>query len=168
MKIGRNDACPCGSGKKYKRCCADPSAKGSAKRKIQSGTEKKVTLGGMITQFQELARQKKEMVQQVGVFLLYSDCNGDAWVLEITDSDCIQIAAGGNGIEVPLEETEETITVDWSHTFSFKNKQLEIWSYREKNTEILEDAPSQQLFAARRKILKRLSPELLDQMHLEG
>ncbi len=20
-KIGRNDACPCGSGKKYKRCC---------------------------------------------------------------------------------------------------------------------------------------------------
>lgn len=21
MKIGRNDPCPCGSGKKYKRCC---------------------------------------------------------------------------------------------------------------------------------------------------
>ncbi|WP_217698235.1 SEC-C metal-binding domain-containing protein [Novosphingobium mathurense] len=21
-KIGRNDPCPCGSGKKYKRCCA--------------------------------------------------------------------------------------------------------------------------------------------------
>ena len=21
MKIGRNDLCPCGSGKKYKRCC---------------------------------------------------------------------------------------------------------------------------------------------------
>jgi hypothetical protein len=21
MKIGRNDACPCGSGKKYKKCC---------------------------------------------------------------------------------------------------------------------------------------------------
>ena len=21
MKIGRNDACPCGSGKKYKQCC---------------------------------------------------------------------------------------------------------------------------------------------------
>jgi preprotein translocase subunit SecA len=20
-KVGRNDACPCGSGKKYKRCC---------------------------------------------------------------------------------------------------------------------------------------------------
>jgi hypothetical protein len=21
MKVGRNDACPCGSGKKFKRCC---------------------------------------------------------------------------------------------------------------------------------------------------
>ncbi len=25
-KIGRNDACPCGSGKKHKKCCAAPSA----------------------------------------------------------------------------------------------------------------------------------------------
>ncbi len=23
MEIGRNDACPCGSGKKYKKCCLD-------------------------------------------------------------------------------------------------------------------------------------------------
>ena len=23
MKIGRNDSCPCGSGKKYKKCCMD-------------------------------------------------------------------------------------------------------------------------------------------------
>ena len=23
--VGRNDKCPCGSGKKYKKCCADPS-----------------------------------------------------------------------------------------------------------------------------------------------
>ena len=23
MKIGRNEPCPCGSGKKYKQCCAD-------------------------------------------------------------------------------------------------------------------------------------------------
>jgi len=22
-KVGRNDPCPCGSGKKYKRCCID-------------------------------------------------------------------------------------------------------------------------------------------------
>ena len=27
MKVGRNDQCPCGSGKKYKRCCMDAAAK---------------------------------------------------------------------------------------------------------------------------------------------
>ncbi len=25
-KVGRNDVCPCGSGRKYKKCCANPSA----------------------------------------------------------------------------------------------------------------------------------------------
>jgi uncharacterized protein YecA (UPF0149 family) len=23
-KVGRNDACPCGSGKKFKKCCGSP------------------------------------------------------------------------------------------------------------------------------------------------
>lgn len=26
-KIGRNDPCPCGSGKKYKKCCLDKNKK---------------------------------------------------------------------------------------------------------------------------------------------
>ena len=26
-KVGRNDRCPCGSGKKYKNCCADKVAR---------------------------------------------------------------------------------------------------------------------------------------------
>jgi preprotein translocase subunit SecA len=28
-KVGRNDPCPCGSGKKYKRCCGAATAVGS-------------------------------------------------------------------------------------------------------------------------------------------
>lgn len=27
MKLGRNDPCPCNSGKKYKRCCMDSASK---------------------------------------------------------------------------------------------------------------------------------------------
>lgn len=30
-KIKRNDPCPCGSGKKYKKCCIDKSEKASIK-----------------------------------------------------------------------------------------------------------------------------------------
>ena len=33
-EIGRNEACPCGSGKKYKRCCLDRDEK---KRRKQLG-----------------------------------------------------------------------------------------------------------------------------------
>ena len=27
MKVGRNELCPCGSGKKYKRCCMGATSK---------------------------------------------------------------------------------------------------------------------------------------------
>jgi hypothetical protein len=30
MKIGRNDPCPCGSGRKFKKCCAPSTAEASA------------------------------------------------------------------------------------------------------------------------------------------
>jgi hypothetical protein len=35
-KIGRNDSCPCGSGKKYKRCCAKKEAE-MRQRELLSG-----------------------------------------------------------------------------------------------------------------------------------
>ena len=33
-KIGRNDACPCGSGKKYKQCCLSKPVSTAAKKKF--------------------------------------------------------------------------------------------------------------------------------------
>ena len=114
-----------------------------------------------------MAAERLEMMQQVGVFLLYCDKSGDAWVLEITDSDCVQIASSGKALDVPLEESDETIAVDWSHMFAFKNKQLWVTSYADKIEEILDGAPTQQLFAIRKKIIKRLSPEQLKQVHVE-
>lgn len=167
MKIGRNDACPCGSGMKYKRCCAGKTAPSAGVAGQPDGKkQERTTLGEVISYIQQQAAEKKEVVQQIGVFLLYADVHGDAWVLELTDSDCIQVAAEGKPLDVPLEEDEQTIVIDWSHRFTFKNKALQVISYKGKKTETLAAAPSQQLFAIRRKILKKLSPELLDQVHL--
>ena len=165
MKVGRNEICPCGSGNKYKRCCG-----GRVKAGMPNSPQpkpKRVTLGGAITHCQEMAKKKEVFVQQLGVFILFADTEGDAWVLEVTDSDCIKISAAGEPLEVPLEEDEKTIEVNWSHTFSFTNKKLQIKAYKDKQIDILEKAPSQQLFAVRRKILKRISPELLEQVHVE-
>lgn len=168
MKIGRNDACPCGSGRKYKRCCANaPSVDQVSLQHNAQKEQKKVTLGKTIRDFQELAGKRKQAIEQIGVFLFFADANGDAWVLELTDSDCIQIASSGSPLEISLEEDDETIVVDWTHNFSFKNKALQVKSYREKKTLVLKDAPSHKLYAIRKKILKRISPELLEQVHLD-
>ena len=40
MKIGRNDPCPCGSGKKYKKCCLDKDEKKRREDAIPIETEK--------------------------------------------------------------------------------------------------------------------------------
>ncbi len=125
-----------------------------------------VTLGGAIEEVQAIAMDKKETLKGIGVFLFFSDNNGDAWLLEITDSDCIQIASGGEKLEVPLEENAETIVVDWSHTFAFVDKQLQITDYADQRKSILNNAPSQQLFAAEKRILRKYSSELLDQVHI--
>jgi len=167
MKIGRNDKCPCGSGKKYKRCCANkPQGVDGPKPVQKEHATKKVTLSGAIEIVQNSAVEKKEILHELGVFLLYADKAGDAWVLEITDSDCIQIASGGKVLEVPLEENDDTIVVEWSHNFTFKNKQLQITSYKGKEQRILENAPSQQLSASAKRILSRFSAEMLDQVHV--
>lgn len=47
-KIGRNDPCPCGSGKKYKQCCMLKSAGGKPlkfKAKVLSGQTSKLPQG---------------------------------------------------------------------------------------------------------------------------
>jgi hypothetical protein len=42
MKIGRNDPCPCGSGKKYKKCHleADEARDSAAKAEVQEGVQR--------------------------------------------------------------------------------------------------------------------------------
>lgn len=167
MKLGRNDKCPCGSGKKYKRCCANkPKGTDGAKSSQKDQSKEKVTLTSAIEVVQKYAKEKKETLQELGVFLFYADKLGDAWLLEITDSDCIQIASGGELLDVPLEENDETIVVDWSHNFAFKNKQLQITAYKGKEQRVLGNAPSQQLFAAEKRILRRYSAEMLEQVHI--
>ncbi|MGK0297161.1 MAG: hypothetical protein ACI9XC_000762 [Gammaproteobacteria bacterium] len=42
MSVGRNDACPCGSGKKYKQCCLNKTLGWSLQSKIM------LSMGGVI------------------------------------------------------------------------------------------------------------------------
>ena len=46
--IGRNEPCPCGSGKKYKRCCALKATRMSWSMRVAIGLVAVCLLGGLI------------------------------------------------------------------------------------------------------------------------
>jgi uncharacterized protein len=45
-KVGRNDPCPCGSGKKYKQCCLKKDQEASKPRGLRKFTAKVISAGG--------------------------------------------------------------------------------------------------------------------------
>jgi hypothetical protein len=126
----------------------------------------KVTLMGGVQAIQELAEQHEVASREIGVFYFYSTAAGDAWLLEMTDCDCVQVAKDGKRLEAPIDENPETIEVNWSHTFRFEDKMLELTAYADRSVTVMKDAPAQQINAMLRRIRKKFSPEQLRQVHV--
>jgi regulator of protease activity HflC (stomatin/prohibitin superfamily) len=126
----------------------------------------KVSLLGEITKIQQEAAHFKTRVYQLGVFVFFSMENGDAWVLEATDSDAVQVASQGQPHQPPVTEDNERIVVDWSHNFALQKKQLFMTGYNDGAEEEILAAPTQQISAALRRIIKQYPKELLNQVHI--
>jgi len=166
-KIGRNQPCPCGSGKKYKHCCLPIQQAGTNDKPTDPVDQVKVSLMAAIEKIQGLASEKKVAFNELGVFLFYSDHEGDAWLLEATESDAVQLSQGGERLEVPIDENPETIEINFSHTFAIRDRQLFFTSYADKTETRLDRAPAQQIRAAVRRLYRRYPKEMLAQMHVE-
>lgn len=159
-KIGRNDKCPCRSGKKYKHCCAQKDQENVQQQSVS------VTLMSGVREIQADAENKNIVCRELGVFFFYSTALGDAWLLEMTECDCVQVARNGVAIEPPIDETSEVIEINYSHTFSLENKQLAITAYADRSLQVLGDAPTRELSAAIRRIRKKFSSDQLKKVHL--
>lgn len=164
-KIGRNEQCPCRSGKKYKYCCSLNQQR-SVPQPPSRPTAGQVTLLGGVKAIQADAVVRKRGYRELGVFFFYSTDSGDAWLLEMTECDCVQVARAGQVLEPPINEDSEVIEINYSHTFSLINKQLQITAYSDKSTEILVDAPNRELHAAMRRIRKKFTSDQLKKVHL--
>ncbi len=164
MKIGRNDRCPCGSGKKFKRCCINKQV-GKAPGPAGPGNAAPPSLRGEIKKIQLAAGGKEIKLRELGVFVLFSTARGDAWLLEVSAADGVQVASMGEPIEVDIEENPETIAVNWTHTFAFRNKQFVVTSYKDRTETVCPDYPSHTVFAAVNRIRRRISPDLLDNLY---
>lgn len=163
-KIGRNDACPCGSGLKYKRCCLQKDqTEESATSPMQ---QLRLSLMAEIEKIQRAAKQGEEVVRELGVFVLWSNTDGDAWLMEISESDTVQVAKAGEPLDFPIDENPETIEIEWSHIFDFRDRKLYLNAYADKKESCLETAPTQRINAALRRIRKKYSEEVLSQVHV--
>ena len=163
MKIGRNDPCPCGSGQKYKKCC-----QGKVDFKPVTGpAAPQVTLKSEIEKLQENAVNKEKLVKPLGVFVLFSTEAGDAWLLEVTDMDAVQVADKGSKIAVELDENPETIEINWTHHFTVRNKQFVTTAYADNREVVWPGYPTHSIFAAIQRIRKKFPKELLNSIHLQ-
>ena len=164
-KIGRNEACPCGSGRKFKRCClGKQQAVSSNLTEVQKA---QISLQNAINTIQKAASQGVQQVHELGVFVLFSTTAGDAWLLEVTEMDGLQVAVGKEILTVDLEENPETIEISWTHTFEIKDKQFVTTAYKDKKVEKVDHYPTHSILAAIKRIKKKYSPELLESVHID-
>lgn len=162
-KIGRNDQCPCGSGLKYKRCCL-PKNQANQSAQLQP---QKVSINDEVAKLQAAAANHEESMKVIGVFIFFSTKNGDAWLLELSEMDAVHVAKAGEKIEVEINESAETIEVNWSHQFTVKDKLFTTTAYLDKAVETHNDYPTASISATIRKLQSRFSSEILDKIHVD-
>jgi hypothetical protein len=126
----------------------------------------KISLLAEIERIQAAALSGAEVVRELGVFILWSTRDGNAWLLEITESDAVQVAAAGQVLDVPIDENPETIAINWSHTFAIRDRKFFLTAYADKQETCLEAAPAKRINAAVRRIRKKYSEEQLRKVHV--
>lgn len=163
-KIGRNERCPCGSGRKYKHCCAlNPLAR---QRPATAEEQLRISLMGAVEEVSRSAEEGRAMLKELGVFVLFATVGGNAWLLEATQSDCVKLVGDGSRLPVPIDENPETIAVEWSHMFSISDRRIQLEAYQDHSRTFLEDCPVKEVSAALRRIKKKVPAEMLKQIHI--
>ncbi len=165
-KIGRNEKCPCGSGRKYKHCCArNPQVQ---ERLATPEEQMKISLMSAVEDISLAAEQQRPILKELGVFVLFATTQGNGWLFEVTQSDCVQLVNGKARLSVPIDENPQTIEIEWSHTFEIVNKEVRLTTYRDRISETLEDCPVKELSASIRRIKKKVPPEMLKEIHIDS
>lgn len=134
MKIGRNDPCPCGSGKKYKKCCLtkDDALDFVYRRITQTHTELVNKLMRFVTD------ELEENIMDVAFeeFLLWDEDALDEYLID----DLFQIFIpwflfSWNLEEADIEEMEENISLPANTTIAelFTNKYPDALKSKEKS-----------------------------------
>lgn len=163
-KIGRNEKCPCGSGKKFKHCCSNnPKAQ---PRPSTPDEQLKISLMDAVHDVCHAAMEKKQMIRELGVFVLLATAKGNGWLFEVTQSDCVQLVNHCEMLPVPIDEDPQTIEIEWGHTYTIIDKQMRLTAYKDHSQSVLEDCPLKEVSASIRRIKKKIPPDMLEKIHI--
>jgi uncharacterized protein len=78
-RVGRNDPCPCGSGKKYKNCCLEKNqAKPTLGLKGRKFTAKVLSGGGVVNPEQKPDQGQQKLIMPVDYNVLMERSFGDS------------------------------------------------------------------------------------------
>lgn len=163
-KIGRNQPCPCGSGLKYKKCCLKNK---TVTTTAEQQEQKKVSITEEVQKLQQIAATKKESINMIGVFILLTTSSGDGWLLELTQKDAVLVAKDGTAIDIEIEESAETIEINWSHQFTIEKAKFKTTAYADKQEETHPNIPASIIKDALRQIEKTFSSDLLNSIHVD-
>jgi len=86
----------------------------------------------------------------------------------LTEMDAVRVAKDGEKIEVEINESAETIEVNWSHQFTVKDRVFTTTAYADKAVEIYNNYPTASITATIKKLQSRFSSELLDKIHVDN
>lgn len=166
-KIGRNEPCWCGSGKKFKKCCLSRQGSNASSPSRVAG----ISLSGEVEKIRKTASAREVVVRPVGVFILFSSGAGDAWLLEASEMDAVQVARDGAELAVEIDENPQTIEINWSHSFAIEKNDFVVSSHRDGGKYIFPQYPVQAIKNALKGIRKRISstsPHILQSMKISG
>jgi hypothetical protein len=125
-----------------------------------------ISLRSEIEKFQQAAAEGRSELRELGVFILFSTVKGDAWLLEISEMDAVQLAVAKQQQQVGLAENTATIEVDWTHTFAIKKNNFVVTAYKDKKVETYSDYPAKEIKVLVKKIKEKFSQDQLNQVHL--
>lgn len=115
-KVGRNDPCPCGSGRKHKRCCgADPSAFATQENapagEDLSGKKKKLKKGAVTEEMQQMANQMDPQLMEKMAKAFQRLPKGKA----IQFQGLMQKAMMGKDVSRQMESLTRTLPPEFHH-----------------------------------------------------
>ena len=101
-----------------------------------------------------------------GVLVLFATVTGDAWVLEVTAGDALQLTDQGKELAILIEENPDTTLIEWSHKFAVKKGGFVVTSYKDKREFVYDGYPVAKILAAMKGISKRVPASMAGKINV--